>query len=193
MTTLAGSQDPLRGRGGGRSWVRIAHRDLLRCTSRAGRRRLYRPLRHIRLHSAWRRPWVSNRSRRRATTLLLAVDRRNRVLRWISAKPGRPVVRRDVMACRRLRELPFTGFYWVACADTQATGPCRPPRRGCRIIPAVQVACLTAVSVSVVLAGRPGGGGVRPGRPCRPERRHYQSAPGLNSIGLSTAAPESLQ
>ena len=41
--SVVASQDPLRGRGGGRSWVRIAHRDLLRCMSRAGRRRLFDP------------------------------------------------------------------------------------------------------------------------------------------------------
>ena len=37
--------------------------------------------RHVRLHSAWCRPRVPNRSRRRATTLPLAVDRGNRLLR----------------------------------------------------------------------------------------------------------------
>jgi hypothetical protein len=36
------------------------------------------------------------------------------------------------------------------------------------------------------------GGGVRPGRPCRPARRHYQSDLGLSSIGLSTARQVSI-
>jgi hypothetical protein len=73
---------------------------------------------------------------------------------------------------------------------TRSPASADPANRSTDVTRDVCAVCLDCRQPALRKAGRPGGGGLKSWRPCRPVRRHFSRHPGLSSIGRSTAAPK---